>query len=94
MQAKRKEKKKNILLRVACAAAAVYVLATVFSLCMQLRNQREVLKALEAEIQRQELYNESLQEKADNSDSYLEEEARDQGYSLPGEQIYQVVPEN
>lgn len=94
MQAKRKEKKKNILLRVACAAAAVYVLATVFSLCMQLRSQREVLKALEAEIQRQELYNESLQEKADNSDSYLEEEARDQGYSLPGEQIYQVVPEN
>lgn len=94
MQAKRKEKKKNVLLRVACAAAAVYVVVTVFSLCMQLRDKREVLNALEAEIQRQELLNESLQEKADNSEIYLEEEARDQGYSLPGEQIYQVVPEN
>ena len=94
MQTRRKQKKKNVLLRVACAAAAVYVLVTVFSLCLQLRDKREVLNALEAEIQRQELLNESLQEKADNSEIYLEEEARDKGFSLPGEQIYQVVPEN
>jgi len=94
MPAKRKEKKKNILLRIACAATAVYIVLQVFSLHMQLRDKREELEALEAEIQRQELQNESLQEKADNSEMYLEDEARDQGYSLPGEQIYEVVPEN
>jgi len=76
-----------------CRHGRVYRVAGIF-LHMQLRDKREELEALEAEIQRQELQNESLQEKADNSEMYLEDEARDQGYSLPGEQIYEVVPEN
>ncbi len=88
------KKKKNILLRVAVAAFAVYVVVQVVSLHFQLRNKREELSALESEIARQELINESLNEKLDNYEVYLEEEARDQGYSLPGEQIYEVVPEN
>ena len=87
------KKKKNIFLRVACAAFAVYVVVQVISLQIQLRNKREEIEATESEIRRQELINESLEEKLENYEVYLEEEARDQGYSLPGEQIYQVVPE-
>ncbi len=92
--AKPQKKKKNIFLRIACAAFAVYVVVQVVSLQIQLRNKREEIEAIEAEIRRQELLNESLEDKLDNYEVYLEEEARDQGYSLPGEQIYQVVPED
>ncbi len=91
---KNQKKKKNIFLRLACAAFAVYVVVQVVSLQVQLHSRRQEIEALDAEIRRQELINESLHEKVENHETYLEEEARDQGYSLPGEQIYQVVPEN
>lgn len=91
---KKQKKKKNMILRIALAAFSVYVVVQVVSLQIQIRNKRREFEAIQAEIQRQELINESLQEKNEHSDIYLEEEARDQGYSLPGEQIYQVVPEN
>lgn len=94
MQANRKVKKKNIVWRLLLIGLALNTVIAIFSMCLQLRARREVLDAIETEIKLQELLNESLQEKTDNSDFYLEEEARDQGYSLPGEQIYQVVPEN
>lgn len=89
---KPQKKKKNIFLRVACAAFAVYVVVQVISLQIQLHNKREELAANEAEIHRLELLNESSQEKQNNSDVYLEEEAYDQGYIKQGEQVYVVVP--
>lgn len=91
---KMKKKKKNIVLRVAFAAFAVYVVVQVVSLQVQLRTKQQELEMLEAAAHRQELVNEALQEKVENHETYLEEEARNQGYSLPGEQIYKVVPEN
>ena len=91
---KTKKKKKNIVLRVACAAFAVYVVVQVVSLQIQLRARKQELESLEAAAQRQELVNEALQDKVKNHETYLEEEARNQGYSLPGEQVYKVVPEN
>lgn len=91
---KMKKKKKNIVLRIAFAAFAVYVVVQVVSLQIQLRAKRQELEMLEAAAHRQELVNEALQEKVENHETYLEEEARNQGYSLPGEQIYKVVPEN
>lgn len=91
---KMKKKKKNIVLRIAFAAFAVYVVVQVVSLQIQLRAKQQELEMLEAAAHRQELVNEALQEKVENHETYLEEEARNQGYSLPGEQIYKVVPEN
>jgi cell division protein FtsB len=89
-----KQKKKNIVLRVALAAFAVYVVVQVVSLQIQLRAKQDEVESIQAQIQQQELLNESLKDKVNNYEIYLEEEAREQGYFLPGEQIYQVVPEN
>ena len=77
-----KKKKKNIILRIAFAAFAVYVVVQIVSLQIQLRNKK------------QELLNEALKDKVENADTYLAEGAREQGYYLPGEQIFKVVPEN
>jgi cell division protein FtsB len=89
-----KQKKKNIVLRVALAAFAVYVVVQVVSLQIQLRAKRDEVSAIQSQIAQQQVLNESLKDKIDNYEIYLEEEAREQGYFLPGEQIYQVVPEN
>ena len=37
---------------------------------------------------------EQLQEMVDNSDSYLEEQAREQGMVLPGESVFIEIPNN
>lgn len=94
MRAVKTKKKKNIILRVAFAAFAVYVVVQIVSLQIQLHNKRQEIETVDAEIKRQELLNESLAEKVQNYETYLKEKARDQGYSSQGEQIYKVVPEN
>lgn len=90
--AKPQRKKKNILLRVACAAFAVYVVVQVISLQIQLREKSEQLEKNNQEIHRMELLNEDKKEKIENSEKYTEEKAYDQGFCKPGEQVYQVVP--
>ncbi len=91
---KNQKKKKNIFLRLAIAAFAVYAVVQVVSVQVQLRNRHRELEAFDEAGRLQALINESLKEKIENSETHLEAEARDQGYSLQGEQIYQVVPEN
>ena len=85
-----KKKKKNIILRIAFAAFAVYVVVQIVSLQIQLRNKKQEIEQLDADIQKQE----PLKDKVENADTYLAEGAREQGYYLPGEQIFKVVPEN
>lgn len=84
------QKKKNIVLRVACAVFAVYVVVQVVSLQIQLHIKREQLSANLEEKHRLELYNESLSNKKD-SDAYMEEKAYDMNYTKDGEQIYVIV---
>lgn len=91
-KAKPQKKKKNIILRIAIAAFSVYAIIAALSGVIQLINKENYYEQLAEEIRNQEVINESLKEKSENSEIYLEEEARDQGYVLPGEQVYQPVP--
>lgn len=50
-----KKKKKNIILRIAFAAFAVYVVVQIVSLQIQLRNKKQEIEQLNADIQKQEL---------------------------------------
>lgn len=91
--AKPQKKKKNIFLRVACALFGVYIVVQVVSLRIQIQAKAAQEEELQAQIVQQESLNESLKEKLENYEVYLEEEARDNGYVKNGEQIYKVVPE-
>lgn len=88
------KKKKNIILRIAFATFAVYAVIQVVSIRIQIHQKQEELIALDAQIHKQEVLNESAQDMVDNLDTHLAEEAHDQGYYWPGEQIYKVIPEN
>lgn len=89
-----KKKKKNFMLRFAFAAFALYVVFQIVALRIQLHDKEQLLEQTDAQIQHQQLINEDLQDQVNNTDTNLEKEARDQGYSLPGEQIYKIAAEN
>jgi hypothetical protein len=87
-----KKKKKSIFLRIALLAFSVYVIVALVSLQVQLNQRRADEAALQNEIERQEHINEDLENKTQNSEEYLEQQARENGMARPGEQIYQEIP--
>lgn len=87
-----KKKKKSIFLRIALLAFSVYVIVALVSLQVQLNQRRADEAALQNEIERQERINEDLKNKTQNSEEYLEQQARENGMARPGEQIYQEIP--
>lgn len=92
MKAERKKKKRSIFLRVALLAFSVYVVVTLVQLQLELKEKKDQENAILAEIERQERLNEDLQNKLENVDEYLEQQARENGMARPGEQIYQEIP--
>lgn len=92
MKAERKKKKRSIFLRVALLAFSVYVVVTLVQLQLELKEKKDQENAILAEIERQERLNEDLQNKLENVDEYLEQQARENGKARPGEQIYQEIP--
>ncbi len=86
------KRKKSVLLRVAIVAFAVYVVASMVQLQLQLSNAQERLDKLNEQTAAQEEINEVLQDQIDNSDTYKEQQARKQGMARPGETILVEIP--
>ena len=87
-----KKKKKSIFLRIALLAFSVYVVVTLVQLQLEIRDRREELSTKASEIGRQRRVNEDLENKNQNTDEALDQQARENGKARPGEQIYQEIP--
>ena len=87
-----KRKKKSVLLRFAVLALAVYIVASLVRLRIELdaREQvkAEVLSGVEAKKDQIALLNDKLS----NADSDVEQAVRDQNMAKPGETIFVEVP--
>lgn len=87
-----KRKKKSVLLRIALLALAVYIVASLVRLRIELdaREQvkAEVLSGVEAKKDQIALLNDKLS----NADSDVEQAVRDQNMAKPGETIFVEVP--
>lgn len=90
--AKPKQKKKSIFLRIALVAFAVYMVVVLVQLQMEISDRQKDIDSLQAQILQQQRLNEDLQNKVENTDLYLEQQARDDGYVRPGEDVFQEVP--
>ena len=88
------KRRKNIFLRIALLAAAVYAIVSVVQLELQLDERRQELNEKIAQTEQAKTENVQLQELLDNSDSYLEEQAREQGMVLPGETVFIEIPKD
>ncbi len=86
-------KRKNVLLRVALVALAVYIAASLIGLQRELNKGEQQLAQLAVQEQALSAQKDHLQGLIDNTDERLEQGAREQGMSKPGESVYYVVPE-
>ena len=89
---KKPKKKRNRLLVVALLCLAVYAVVSLTSRQMELNERRQALDEINARISAQARENEVLEERLTNSDTFLEEQARDNGLARPGEMIFQETP--
>ena len=87
-----KRKKKSIFLRIALLAFSVYVIIMLVQLQRELGQRQQDLNTLEQSLKNQQALNEDLKNKTENYETYLDQQARDQGYSRPGESIYKEIP--
>ncbi len=90
--ARPKQKKKSIFLRVALLAFAVYMVVVLVQLQMEISDRQKDIDALYTQIAQQQRLNEDLQNKVADNDLYLEQQARDNGYVRPGEDVFQEIP--
>lgn len=90
---KRKKKNKNLVLRVAILAAAVYCTVVYVQAKVQLAQGQKKLDAIYAQQAIEQAKAESLKEQKDNQDQYKEEQARKQGMAKPGETIIYEIEE-
>lgn len=92
---KRTEKKKgNFLFKMALVVVSCYFLVMLVQLHLEIAERREQLDKLQAGIDYQAQINEDMQAMRDNYESYLEQQAREQGLALPGETIFKEAPGN
>ena len=90
---KSRRKKKNILLRIAVVAFSIYVIVTLVQLRLEInRMETEEVDVLKDKIAEQKRANENLRRQTENLEEYLEQQAREQGWALPGEVIVMEIP--
>lgn len=87
-----KPKKKSLLLRVALLALAIYIVVSLVQLQLQFDEKEREWNAANARLEQQLEINRLLQNEVDNSDAYLEQQARKQGMAKPGETILIEIP--
>ena len=85
-------RKKNIFLRVALVALAVYIVAALIQLQLQLGDGQKRISDLNSQLTSNAGVLAGLQEQKDNKDLYQEQQAREQGMSQSGESVYYIIP--
>lgn len=86
--------KQGVFFRIALAALLVWVIVTLLQSQIEIREKRDDLADINAQIIAQEHINEDLENDAENEDLYLEQQARNKGLAKPGEIIFKEVPGN
>ena len=88
---KKKRSLMGVLLRLAVAVVAVYLLVTFISGQMRLAEKKRELEGLQAQVTLQAEKNQELLRmmEADNEDAYVERTAREKlGYARPSERVF------
>ena len=87
-----KKKKRNLFLRIAVLVFAVYIIVTLIQLQLTINDKQSEINETSEAITDKQRENDDLQHKLDNPDQYLDQQARDQGYVHPGDDVYKEIP--
>lgn len=93
MKTKHQNKNKNrVILRVVLAAFVAFALFKGVQMFMQLEAKQAELDALEQKKEIETIYNEEMADKVEDFDENdLEDEAREEGFVGPNDQVLQLV---
>lgn len=86
------KKKQSLFFRIALAALLVWIVATLLELTVNAANEQAKKDSYMEQIALQKRKNEDLRNENANDEVYLEEQAREKGYSYPGEIIFIETP--
>ena len=81
--------RRGLLGRLLVIALVLFVFIEAVQLYAQLEKKRLALSELEVQMQTQSVINEGLNDQVNNADDYFEHKANEDGYYMPGQQIYQ-----
>lgn len=87
--ANRVANRRSLIVRLLLIALVLFVFLKAVQLYGQLKQKRLSLESLNNQIQTQTVYNEGLMDQVNNADEYVEHKANEDGYYMPGQQIYQ-----
>lgn len=82
----------RLLLASSFVVFALYLTLTLTQLQMEKDERQQALEDISRQVVAMERSNEDLQDKLDNKDKYLEEQARQRGMAQPGEMVFQEIP--
>ena len=81
--------RRSLIVRLLLIALVLFVFLKAVQLYGQIKQKRLSLESLNNQIQTQTVYNEGLMDQVNNADEYVEHKANEDGYYMPGQQIYQ-----
>lgn len=87
-----KKKKKSLLIRFALLLLAGYLVVMFVNLQMQINEKQAEIDQKQAQIHEYQNLNEDLQNKVDNKDAYIDQQARENGYVKPNADVYVEIP--
>lgn len=82
------KKKRSLLIRLALILFAGYIVVMLVQLQMQINDKQAEIDSKQAQIHAYQNQNADLQEKLENSDAYLDQQARENGYVAPNADVY------
>ncbi len=95
MSSKRAAKKRtSFLLRLALVAFSVFMIVGIVKVLVQTDELQERLDKLDEQTAAQQEINAALENRLENTDEYLESEARKNGMAKPGESVWIEIPNN
>ena len=86
------KKKRSLFIRLALLLFAGYIVVMLVGLQMQINEKQAEIDKKQTQIREYQNQNADLQEKVENSDSYLEQQARENGYVSPNADVYIEIP--
>lgn len=81
--------RRNWAVRFLLIALTLFVFLKAVQLYGQIQEKKQAMADFDSRIQTQIVINEGLTDQVENAEDYLEQEAYEDGYVWPGQQVYQ-----
>ena len=87
-----KKKKRNLILRVALLVFSLYIIVTLIQLQLTINAKQDEINETSNAVTDKRRDNDYLEQQLSDPEHYLDQQAREQGFVHPGEDVYKEIP--